>query len=299
MRWEVLYLLQKLKHIDANFCFEVVDKRLYVTEVSHAFSPSGTNIRNLIRDCYHLQLVFGGEAMYDGKAVSAGSVFIMEPLIPHCIVNRAAEPLEQYWLQFNGSEAASLLERVGLGTKSRIITGCDLEGLRPLLYDAVYGSTRQDMLGIKFVGVLLQTLAALSHKPEHETEYVSRREEYVKRAIEFLRVRCSEMATVSDAAEYVGLTEKYLCKLFKERLGVTPDGFLQQMRADRAAHLLVSTSLSVAEIAESIGIPDPTYFSRFFKRRQGLSPSEYRLKFEGNTVQPSGFVLNKEIEVAK
>ena len=299
MRWEVLYLLQKLKHIDANFCFEVVDKRLYVTEVSHAFSPSGTNIRNLIRDCYHLQLVFGGEAMYDGKAVSAGGVFIMDPLIPHCISNNSDEPLEQYWLQFNGSEAASLLERVGLGTKSRIITGCDLEGLRPLLYDAVYGNTRQAMLGIKFVGVLLQTLAALSPKPEHETEYVSRCEEYVKRAIDFLRVRCGEMATVSDAAEYVGLTEKYLCKLFKEQLGVTPVGFLQQLRADRAAQLLVSTSLSVAEIAESIGIPDPTYFSRFFKRRQGLSPSEYRLKFEGNTVQPSGFVLNKEIEVPK
>ena len=147
MRWEVLYLLQKLKHIDANFCFEVVDKRLYVTEVSHAFSPSGTNIRNLIRDCYHLQLVFGGEAMYDGKAVSAGDVFIMDPLIPHCISNNSDEPLEQYWLQFNGSEVASLLERVGLGIKSRIITGYDLEELRPLLYDAVYGSTRQDMLG--------------------------------------------------------------------------------------------------------------------------------------------------------
>ena len=287
MRWGVLYLLQKLKHIDANFCFEVVDKRLYVTEVSHAFSPSGTNIRNLIRDCYHLQLVFGGEAMYDGKAVSAGGVFIMDPLIPHCIANRAAEPLEQYWLQFNGSEAASLLERVGLGIKSRIITGYDLEGLRSLLYDAVYGNTRQDMLGIKFVGVLLQTLAALSPKPEHETEYVSRREEYVTRAIEFLRARCGEMATVSDAAEYVGLTEKYLCRLFKERLGVTPVGFLQQLRADRAAQLLVSTSLSVAEIAESIGIPDPTYFSRFFKRRQGCSPSEYRLKFEGNVVLPT------------
>ena len=95
------------------------------------------------------------------------------------------------------------------------------------------------------------------------------------------------MATVSDAAEYVGLTEKYLCKLFKEQLGVTPVGFLQQLRADRAAQLLVSTSLSVAEIAESIGIPDPTYFSRFFKRRQGCSPSEYRLKFEGNVVLPT------------
>lgn len=287
MRWEVLYLLQKLKHIDANFCFEVVDKRLYVTEVGHAFSPSGTNIRNLIRDCYHLQLVFSGEAMYDGKAVSAGGVFIMDPLIPHCISNNSDEPLEQYWLQFNGSEAASLLERVGLGIKSRIITGYDLEGLRSLLYDAVYGSTHQDMLGIKFVGVLLQTLAALSPKPEHETEYVSRCEEYVKRAIDFLRVRCGEMATVSDAAEYVGLTEKYLCKLFKEQLGVTPVGFLQQLRAERAAQLLVSTSLSVAEIAESIGIPDPTYFSRFFKRRQGCSPSEYRLKFEGNVVLPT------------
>lgn len=299
MRWEVLYLLQKLKHIDANFCFEVVDKRLYVTEVSHAFSPSGTNIRNLIRDCYHLQLVFGGEAMYDGKAVSAGGVFIMDPLIPHCISNNSDEPLEQYWLQFNGSEVASLLERVGLGIKSRIITGYDLEELRPLLYDAVYGSTRQDMLGLKFVGVLMQILAALSPEPVREREYVSRREKYVTRAIEFLRARCGEMATVSDAAEYVGLTEKYLCRLFKERLGVTPVGFLQQLRADRAAQLLVSTSLSVAEIAESIGIPDPTYFSRFFKRRQGCSPSEYRLKFEGNTVQPSGFVLNKEIEVPK
>ena len=296
---EVLRLLQKLKHIDANFCFEIGDNRLYVTEISHAFSPSGINSRNLIRDSYHLQLVFSGEAVYDSQPVTAGGIFIMDPLIPHCISNCSDKPLEQYWLQFNGSETAALLDKVGIGTKSRIITGCDLEPLRPLLYDAVYGDTRQDMLGIKFTGVLLQILAALSPEPEREVEYVSRREEYVKRAIEFLRARCGEMATVSDAAEYVGLTEKYLCKLFKEQLGVTPVGFLQQLRADRAAHLLVSTSLPIAEIAGSIGIPDQTYFSRFFKRRQGCSPSEYRQKFEGNTVLPSVFKMDKETEVQK
>ena len=53
-------------------------------------------------------------------------------------------------------------------------------------------------------------------------------------------------------------------------------GVVQQKKAETAAQLLTSTDLPISEIAESLGFISPFYFSNFFKKRTGMTPSTYR-----------------------
>jgi len=50
------------------------------------------------------------------------------------------------------------------------------------------------------------------------------------------------------------------------------------LRIESAKSLLISSHLSVSQISEQVGYPDPLYFSRVFKKSTGMSPKEYREK---------------------
>jgi transcriptional regulator GlxA family with amidase domain len=70
----------------------------------------------------------------------------------------------------------------------------------------------------------------------------------------------------------------YFRKRFKEHFGISPQQYVIDIRIQRAKQLLVEGSLSLSLIAESCGVTNQYHFSRLFKERTGLAPSEYRNK---------------------
>ena len=71
----------------------------------------------------------------------------------------------------------------------------------------------------------------------------------------------------------------YIRKLFKKEIGVTPHQYLSDIRLQTAAENLVISDgqgVSVSEIARICGFKEPLYFSRMFKKKYGLSPSQYQ-----------------------
>ncbi|MBE6367836.1 MAG: helix-turn-helix domain-containing protein [Lentisphaerae bacterium] len=63
---------------------------------------------------------------------------------------------------------------------------------------------------------------------------------------------------------------------FRGATGCTPLEYLIRMRLDEASFLLLNSQLSIAEVAQQSGFDDSNYFSRLFRRKNGLSPREYR-----------------------
>jgi AraC-like DNA-binding protein len=61
---------------------------------------------------------------------------------------------------------------------------------------------------------------------------------------------------------------------------LAPIEFIHDIVIQRAAHLLESGTLSVKDVAYTIGLSDPKYFSKCFKKKYGLTPSEYKKRFE-------------------
>lgn len=74
----------------------------------------------------------------------------------------------------------------------------------------------------------------------------------------------------------VFLNPNYLARLFKEQTGVSLVTYITDRRLDLARRLLCSSSLSVQEICEHVGIHDGSYFAKIFKRKYGISPKQYR-----------------------
>lgn len=82
--------------------------------------------------------------------------------------------------------------------------------------------------------------------------------------------------TVARLAAAAGYSEKYFYRYFKKMTGQPPNAFITDERVRAAAIRLAQTRRSVREIAHEVGFRDPFYFSRVFKRQQGMSPLAFR-----------------------
>lgn len=81
---------------------------------------------------------------------------------------------------------------------------------------------------------------------------------------------------VADYAEILHVTPNYLNKTVKSHTHRTAIDWIEIARLNMAKQYLRDRSLSIAQIAEKTGLVDQSYFSRFFKKKTGITPSEYR-----------------------
>jgi AraC-like DNA-binding protein len=81
------------------------------------------------------------------------------------------------------------------------------------------------------------------------------------------------------ATEVAGCSAGQLARLFRDRQGISFSDYLIEIRMHKAADLLQRTRLDVHRVASRVGYRDPSRFSMHFRRRFGLTPSEFRRRF--------------------
>jgi AraC family transcriptional regulator of arabinose operon len=82
--------------------------------------------------------------------------------------------------------------------------------------------------------------------------------------------------TVGELAREVHLSRGQLQRLFKQEMGILLGDYLVEQRLRKAAHLLVSSSMSIKEIAFTVGYEHHSSFTRAFENRFSQSPKQYR-----------------------
>ncbi|MFD9642447.1 helix-turn-helix transcriptional regulator, partial [Streptomyces sp. NPDC059082] len=86
----------------------------------------------------------------------------------------------------------------------------------------------------------------------------------------------AEGLSVRECAGRLGVSAGHLNEAVRGATGRTPAALLRESRAREAQRLLVSTRLSVRQVAARVGFDDPAYFCRFFRREVGRSPGDFR-----------------------
>ncbi len=97
----------------------------------------------------------------------------------------------------------------------------------------------------------------------------------IKKTLYFMEMECQN-ATLGSVAQKVYMTPTYLSLLFKMNTGKTFIEQLTDIRIDKAKDMLRNSYLKNYEVAERVGYQDSRYFSQLFKKKVGVSPSEYR-----------------------
>ena len=80
----------------------------------------------------------------------------------------------------------------------------------------------------------------------------------------------------SEVAQLCNMSPSRFCREFKAAFQVTFVEYLANYRTEQAKRLLGNPSMPVADVAAAVGFNDPSYFTRVFRRQEGVSPSEYR-----------------------
>jgi len=88
--------------------------------------------------------------------------------------------------------------------------------------------------------------------------------------------------TITSLAEQNNVNRNRLSYVFRRHAGMGPAEYLLKYRINMAQEMLFTSDAPVQEIAQTVGISDPFYFSRVFKKQFGISPTEYREKFINN-----------------
>ena len=98
----------------------------------------------------------------------------------------------------------------------------------------------------------------------------------LKKLLAFIRTNYSGAITLSDMAQVVDMSPKYLGSFFKNMTGKTPFEYLAEYRIEKAAQKLLNSPASVTEIAFACGFSDISYFIKTFKTHKGISPRRFR-----------------------
>ncbi|HLL90070.1 MAG TPA: AraC family transcriptional regulator [Tepidisphaeraceae bacterium] len=101
----------------------------------------------------------------------------------------------------------------------------------------------------------------------------------VRTAALWVRDHPHEPADVPRLAAVAGCSPSTLQRAFRRHLRATPLQWVARAKVERAAELLRSTRMPVAAVATAVGIADPFYFSRWFRRLTGESPRDARKRF--------------------
>lgn len=88
--------------------------------------------------------------------------------------------------------------------------------------------------------------------------------------------------SIEQIADKLSVSQRYLSDTLKKETGKTTTEHLHLYLIDEAKNILLKPNKSVAEVAYELGFEYPPYFSRLFKKKEGISPTEYREKFKLN-----------------
>jgi AraC family transcriptional regulator len=98
----------------------------------------------------------------------------------------------------------------------------------------------------------------------------------VWRARDYAGAMFAESVTLEDMARAACLSQNHLLRTFRRAFGETPHQFLIRRRLEEARRLLAGSALSVIEVCLSVGFESVSSFSTLFRKRFGISPSEFR-----------------------
>ena len=230
-----------------------------------------------VRAHYLIHYVIDGKGVfYCGPhkyTLRKGQIFVV---YPDTIVKYQADktdPWHYTWVSFYGDEAKLILKEAGITAANPVLTlqnGDEiLEVLRSM--PGVRGADLQSNL--HFSARLYDFLSLLLHnaKPAQRCE-----NEYYTAAKRYIKAHYAAEITVDGVAEQIGISRKYLFAIFKNVLGISPKEYIVGYRMKQAKEFLANPELPIGSIAYSVGYKDPLTFSKMFKQREGVSPTEYR-----------------------
>lgn len=234
-------------------------------------------LQTFSRNYYRFHFITGGIGYYRTSSgtiqLAEGEGFIIFPGETPSYYPSQEQPWEYFWAAISGNEMNFLVENRGISRLSPVFRStAPMDEMRQLLADMCATS----IIPLSVDRVFPHYLRAFFARIEPFLSKKRRNSLYFEQCLTYIADSYTNQITVQDIADYVNIDRTYLFKLFKRNLGISPQVYLLNYRIDKACDLLRTTEYSITDIAYNVGFRDYSDFSRQFKTRHKMSPTQYR-----------------------
>ena len=198
------------------------------------------------------------------------------PGTPHHYKADPKNPMEHIFITFLGEECPNLFQKSMLSDEHYIFIKDPDETfslfnkiLRTGLEKNDYS---QDICCACLRILLLEQASFLARKSGN---YPISRGTY-QQCKKYIDASFSSIKSPGEVADHCNIDVRYLSVLFKRYCHISPSRYLMRLKLNNAVNLLLTTDLSIKEIAAKVGFEDPYHFSKNFKLMHGDSPHHYR-----------------------
>ncbi len=205
----------------------------------------------------------------------AGDSYLLRAGEPCKYYSSAEDPWVKIWVNVQGSLVGPMLDSYGF-KQSTHLPGVNSHDLIKSIHDIARNSSLSPEVAInrccisflRLVQFLQQSVCAQASQV-HIPKNIARLKTYIDGHLD-------EQLTLEKCSEITYLSISQTIRSFRAAYGMPPYEYLNQQRVQTAKLLLRNSALSIQDIATQLGFQDQNYFSKYFKKKCGKSPRQYR-----------------------
>ena len=211
----------------------------------------------------------------DGRPhdIRAGEALVIPARMPHRYYADVRRPWSIWWLHVTGDDVDDLLSATGTTASAPTMPLSDLVAVTDLI-ETVCNALEADETAASLIaaaGAAWHLLALLAGQSQQ-----GGRGSPIFLVQSHLRLHLAAPVSVPELAAMAGFSPSHFSARFRAVTGFSVVEYVKRLRMARARQLLITSELTVAEVAMDVGYEDPFYFSRQFHAVTGLSPRSYR-----------------------
>jgi len=229
---------------------------------------------------FQIVYITAGEGVFTSGDVSysvtPGSVLLILPGIKHSYHPLLETGWHEYWVGFKGAYFSGLIKE-GRFSPDQVFFQIGLHDSIISLFNLIFDEIKaqRPLYQIKACAAILSLIAEVLTR-DRRKEQLNSYQKTVEKAKYLMESNVFSEIDLSSIAEQLGISTSRLNEIFKTYTSMTPYQYYIQIKIYKAESLLEQQELSVKEVAHKIGFEDQYYFSRLFKNKTGVSPSEWK-----------------------
>ncbi|GAA3638707.1 AraC family transcriptional regulator [Lactobacillus hamsteri] len=244
----------------------------------HSYGPMG-------RSGYMIHCITGGHGIFKSNGITyhlkEGDMFYIEPHKTTYMEADEKDPWTFYWVRFVGNLVPKYMNRINLSSKNAVMNQNDLPTVFQDVIDIVEYSKNTGPRDFYYQSKMLNILNSLQlHYPKPSLHNnIPTATDIYDRALRYISNNYEEQISVHDLVKYLNIDRSYLFRIFKKYSHTNPQDFITDYRLRKASEMLKSKENNIEYVGLSCGFVSYQSFFRFFKKKYGISPSDYKKKY--------------------
>lgn len=245
---------------------------------SHNFNP----LKGRILKEYQLIYITKGGGFFESQScrktrIKPGTVIMLFPNEWHTYRPDPDTGWSEHWVGFRGAFIDKRIDN-GFFSPSRPLYEIGISSSILSLYEEIMHSTLKEKSGYQQLvsSMVLFILGKIYYKTKNASFTDSYAIEKINEARSLMRQQIERPESPEEMAKTLGVSYSWFRQMFKKYTGISPLQYQLQLKHLRAKELIERTELTISEVAFRIGFESVGRFCSFFRKREGVSPSQYR-----------------------